>query len=94
MELLWTRRALRRLDEIGAYISFDNPVTAGEVIHRIVSAAERLKQFPQSGRPGRVRNSRELVLADIPYIVIYRIDRDQVQVLTVIHAAQQRPMKR
>jgi len=93
-QLLWTRRALRRLDEIGSYIAHENPAAAAKVVGRIVAATERLADHPRSGRPGRLSNTRELVLADIPYIIPYRIVGDRVHIVTVLHAAQRWPLKR
>ncbi|MCA0032521.1 type II toxin-antitoxin system RelE/ParE family toxin [Mesorhizobium sp. B263B2A] len=87
----WTKRALRRLDEIGAHIEKDNPEAAARVIARILSAAELLIEQLAMGRVGRIKATRELVLVDIPYIVPYRVSRDAVEILTVIHAAQQWP---
>ncbi|WP_214474471.1 type II toxin-antitoxin system RelE/ParE family toxin [Mesorhizobium sp. dw_380] len=87
----WTKRALRRLDEIGAHIEKDSPEAAARVIARILSATELLTQQPAMGRVGRIKATRELVLADIPYIVPYRVSRDVVEILTVMHAAQQWP---
>ena len=89
--LHWTRRALRRLDEIGSFIAAENPASAAKVVNRIVAAAERLADHPNSGRAGRLNGTRELVLADIPYIVPYRILGDRVEIITVFHAAQHRP---
>ncbi|MBE1706192.1 MULTISPECIES: type II toxin-antitoxin system RelE/ParE family toxin [Mesorhizobium] len=87
----WTKRALRRLDEIGAHIEKDSPEAASRVIARILSAAELLTQQPAMGRVGRIKATRELVLVDIPYIVPYRVSGNTVEILTVIHAAQQWP---
>ena len=87
----WTQRALRRLDEIGAHIADDSPEAAARVIARILSAAELLTEQPAMGRVGRIKATRELVLVDIPYIVPYRVTGDTVEILTVIHAAQQWP---
>ena len=87
----WTKRALRRLDEIGAHIEEDSPEAAARVIARILSAAELLTEQPAMGRVGRINATRELVLVDIPYIVPYRVTGDTVEILTVIHAAQQWP---
>ena len=90
----WTLRALRRLDEIGAYIEKDDPDAAARVVARIVAAVDALAEYPASGRPGRIKNTRELVLADIPYIIPYRVGRDVeilVEILTVMHAHQQWP---
>ncbi|TIO31188.1 type II toxin-antitoxin system RelE/ParE family toxin [Mesorhizobium sp.] len=87
----WTKRALRRLDEIGAHIEKDNPEAAARVIARIVSAAEHLAERPAMGCIGRIKATRELVLVDIPYIVPYRVKGDTVEIVTVMHAAQRWP---
>lgn len=71
----WTLRALRRLDEIGAHIEQDNPDATARVIARIVTFLDMLADLPASGRPGRIKGSREVVLADIPYIIPYRVSR-------------------
>lgn len=88
----WTLRALRRLDEIGAYIEKDDATAAARVVARIVSAADMLAELPAVGRIGRIRGTRELVFADIPYIVPYRVGQD-IEILTVLHASQKWPLK-
>ncbi|PWB83321.1 MAG: type II toxin-antitoxin system mRNA interferase toxin, RelE/StbE family [Methylocystaceae bacterium] len=87
----WTRRALRRLDQIGAYIAADSPAAAGRVVARIVSAADALAEQPAMGRQGRLPNTRELALADLPYIIPYRITSKNIEILTVMHSAQRWP---
>ena len=87
----WTERALRRLDQIGAFIEKDNPTAAAQVVVRIVSVVDNLAEHPAMGRVGRVRGTRELVLADIPYIIPYRVVGDEIEILTVMHAAQRWP---
>jgi addiction module RelE/StbE family toxin len=87
----WTRRALRRLDEIGGYIARDNPNAAGRVIARIVSAVDHLATYPSLGRTGRIKGTNEPVLTDIPYIIAYRVTPASVEILTVMHAAQKWP---
>ena len=59
------------------------PVSAKPVDH--------LRRNPQQGKPGRVAETRELVLAGTPYIVVYRIEGAQVQIIAVIHGAQRWP---
>ncbi|KAA1177163.1 type II toxin-antitoxin system RelE/ParE family toxin [Rhizobium tropici] len=86
----WTMRALRRLDEIGAHIQKDNPDAAARVVARIVSAVDMLADFPATGRVGRLNGTREVVLADIPYIIPYRVGQD-IEILTVMHAHQRWP---
>ncbi|MBB4198499.1 toxin Y4kP [Rhodoblastus sphagnicola] len=89
----WTKRALRRLDQLGGSIAQDSPDAATRVIARIVSAVDNLAERPAMGRPGRIAETRELVFADIPYIVAYRVTPDAVDILTVMHAAQEWPSK-
>ncbi|MDY6850779.1 MAG: type II toxin-antitoxin system RelE/ParE family toxin, partial [Thermodesulfobacteriota bacterium] len=45
-------------------------------------------RFPAGGRPGRIPQTRELVVA--PYILPYRIKDDVVEILDVFHSAQKR----
>jgi plasmid stabilization system protein ParE len=43
------------------------------------------------GRPGRVIDTRELVIDRTPYIAAYRITGDKVRILRVLHGARQWP---
>lgn len=87
----WTKRALRRLDEVGAHIEKDDPAAAARVVARLVSAVEKLAEYPAMGRVGRIKNTRELVLADVPYIIPYRASRSTIEIITVMHTSQRWP---
>jgi plasmid stabilization system protein ParE len=43
------------------------------------------------GRPGRRSGTRELVIASTPYIAIYRIKADSIQIVRLMHGAQKWP---
>jgi toxin ParE1/3/4 len=47
-----------------------------------------LKRFRDRGRPGQAENTRELVTAPSPYIIVYRVDPDFVHIFRVIHGAE------
>ena len=89
-EVVWTRRALRNLDDIGAYIAQDNPIAAERIVRRILEQVSRLTDYPRIGRPGRVEGTRELLIGDTPYLAIYRIG-ERVEVLRIRHGAQRWP---
>lgn len=72
----WTIRALRRLDEIGAYIEKDDPDAAARAVARLVASVDMLAELPTVGRIGRITGTRELVMSDIPYIVPYRVHQE------------------
>ena len=84
--ILWTQRARRNLDEIGAYIAQDDPAAAERTVERV----SILAVFPRAGRLGAVENTRELIVADTPYIIVYRV-RERVEILRIRHGAQRWP---
>ena len=84
----WTRRARRRLDEIGARISIDNPAAAARVVSAIARGVQQLGDSPGRGRPRRVRGTRELVVVGTPYLVAYRVHDNDIEMLTIQHGAQ------
>jgi len=88
-EITWTDDASRGLDEVFRYIARDSEVNAGRMVARIIRTAERLEQFPRSGRVVPEIGSddvREVIAA--PYRVIYRIESDTVRILAVQHSAR------
>jgi plasmid stabilization system protein ParE len=44
-----------------------------------------------AGREGRVTGTRELVIRGTPFIVAYRLERNEVSILAVMHAARKWP---
>jgi toxin ParE1/3/4 len=48
--VIWSDRALARLEEIADGIARDAPGAAAGLIRRIFHAAEQLESFPRSGR--------------------------------------------
>jgi addiction module RelE/StbE family toxin len=91
MRVKWARRALREQDEAFERIVTENPQAAGEVIDRMRAATRLLADNPRMGRPGRITGTRELVVTRTPYVVVYRIGPEQVEILAVIHHARDWP---
>ena len=50
-----------------------------------------LETFPNRGRSGRIAGTRELVFASLPYIAVYRVKNDAVEILRIYHSAQNWP---
>jgi toxin ParE1/3/4 len=88
VKVVWAQRALEDRREIYSYIEADDPRAAVMVDERIASAVTRLKDFPESGRPGRVEDTREIVIARTAYIAPYRVIGNIVRILRVIHSAR------
>jgi toxin ParE1/3/4 len=93
VRLRWTDGAVEDLRSAHEYLEVENPRAAGEVVDRIMSAVERLEQFPHMGRTGRVDGSRELVVTGTPFVVAYRVRGESVQILAVLHGARKWPRR-
>ena len=93
MRVRWLRTALANLEAEAEYIAEDDPVAAGRVVQRILRAVDLLTKNPALGRVGRVAGTRELVVADTPYIIPYRVRGEAVEILRVFHAARKWPGK-
>jgi toxin ParE1/3/4 len=87
----WLRAALANLDAEAEYIAEDNPAAAGRVVQKIFQAVDLLRENPAMGRAGRVAETRELVVAETPYIIPYRIRGEVVEILRVFHSARKWP---
>ena len=93
MKVVWTGLAIGDLEAIRQYVEFDDPRAAVRVAIRILRATGQLESTPSIGRPGRVINTRELVLVDVPYIVAYRVTSGVVEVLRVLHTSRRWPKR-
>lgn len=90
MRIRWTPVAASDLDQIKDYLIERHPDLAQPTVVKLYAAVLSLKRMPNRGRPGRERNTRELVLAPMPYIVAYRVRGDAVEILHIHHGARDR----
>ena len=91
MLVYWSNRAQEDIARIVAYIAEDSPDGAERVERRIYQATAHLTEQPGIGRPGRVDGTRELVIGGTRYIVPYRVRGQVVEIVAVMHGAQQWP---
>ena len=91
MRVVWSRRAIRHLVKVRDYIAEDSPDAAADVAERIPAAIKNVEKFPNLGRPGRLSGTRELVIANTPYIIPYRIRASRIELIAVFHGRQRWP---
>ena len=89
MKVVWTEPAYNQLKSIHQYISQTSIEYADRMIDRITHRSEQIAQYPLSGRivpEYGHKMVREII--ERPYRIIYHILTNQVEVLAVIHGAQ------
>jgi toxin ParE1/3/4 len=91
MAIVWTISARRDVNAIWDFIEARNPDAAELVSSEILRTVEGLLQFPKRGKPGRVKETRELVISGLPYVVVYLLVDENVVILRVLHGAQDWP---
>jgi plasmid stabilization system protein ParE len=91
MRVRWLRKAIRNLDAEADYIAEENAAAAAEMFVCVKAQVDALADFPATGRPGRVPNTRELVIDRYPFIVPYRVVGDELHVLRVFHTRRKPP---
>lgn len=92
MELRWSELAADDLERICTWIERDNPAAAQRIAMTIYAGCERLINFPHAGREStRAKGWRELSFPPLPYIAVYRVKRDAVEIARIWHGAQNWP---
>src|SRR5262245_32141146 len=81
--------SIATVDDIRRYIARDNPDAAWVVASFIRRSIKSLEDWSYSGRTAEKKDVRRLVVANYPYVVYYRVS-DEVQILSVRHAARER----
>jgi len=89
----WLPKAQENLEAELQRIAEDDEAVAKRIAPVVKSRTETLEQFPESGRPGRVSGTRELVIAEFPYILPYRVRSGVVEILRVFHTSQKPPKR-
>jgi toxin ParE1/3/4 len=76
------------LEDIWLYIAVDSPQAADRLIDRIIARCFDLADQPRLGpaRPEIAPDARMLVVGD--YLVLYRIQDADVQIVRVVHGAR------
>jgi addiction module RelE/StbE family toxin len=91
MRIRWTPPAAADLQSISDYLKERQPEYRQPTIRKLYEKIRTLKDTPYIGRPGRVKGTRELLFPPMPYVAVYRINGQTVEIWRIYHAAQNRP---
>lgn len=91
IEIRWSPEAADDLERIVDRIEQENPAAARRVAEIIYERCGSLGESPNRGRTGRIEGTRELIFAPLPYIVVYRVRVESVEIVRIYHSAQDWP---
>ena len=92
MNVVWTDSAIGQLTNIYDFIARDSDRYALRMIDRITDRSKQLAAFPESGQMvPEYQNATIREVIEGPYRILYRLQPDTVEVLSVIHGAHMLP---
>lgn len=91
MPVRWSPEAAEDFARLVQHIRQESPSAAQRVAKIIYEKIGALEHFPNRGRPGRVEDTRELPLPPLPFVVIYRLVEQAVEIARILHGAQRWP---
>lgn len=91
MEVIWTREALERLEDIQYYLAVQEnaPQAALASLEKIFAREAQIRELPLSGRmvaDYELFNLREVLEGS--YRIIYAIQSDRILVVSVVHQSR------
>jgi toxin ParE1/3/4 len=91
MRIRWTPAAAADLQHISDYLKERHPHYRQPTVRKPYETIRSLKDSPHRGRPGRVEGTREILFLPLPYVAVYRVTEESIEVLRIYHGAQDRP---
>lgn len=88
--IVWSLIAEKKRAAALEYIAADSVKAALGQLAEIDRQVDLLMDQPHMGRPGRIQGTRELVIRHTPFIVVYRVAAERVQILRFLHGAENR----
>lgn len=89
--LYWTTAAATDLQHISDYLGERHPHYRQPTLRKLYDTIRSLRQSPYRGRPGSEPDTREVVFPPLPYVAVYRVKGEAIEVLRIYHGAQDRP---
>lgn len=91
LALRWSIKALIDFDEAQSYIDHENHAAAQLVAARIHHAARLLQSNPGIGRPAHVPEARIWIVQRTPYVIVYRVHDDVLEIVRLWHGRRDWP---
>jgi len=92
LEIIWSKKSQQALNIIYEYLSVEKEVLAKEIISCIINTVKiKIYNYKHIGRAGRILGTREFVLSQYPYIIIYTIKNNYLYIVNILHTSMKYP---
>jgi toxin ParE1/3/4 len=93
IEIVWLEIAADEFEDAIAWIRERNDNAANKIAEAALFQIDQLKHYPQLGRVGRDNTTRELVISNTHFIVVYRVlvQKKSLEILYFKHDAMRWP---
>ena len=86
-----SKTAFHDLGQIAEYYEEQQTGLGGRFLEYFKISRDKLTDFPNAYRSGLKPNTREMVLSEFPFIIVYRVTGLEVIIVTVYHQSKQVP---
>lgn len=86
-----TLSSLSDLDKIAIYYEKQRLGLGSRFANYYYRQIGILKTMPHIGRKGKVKETKELILYEFPFLVVYRVKGEIVELLRILHQMEKYP---
>jgi addiction module RelE/StbE family toxin len=90
MRIRWTTAAAADMQGISNYLKDHHPQYRQPTMRKLYERIRALKDAPYLGRPGRESGTREIFFPPMPYVAVYRVREDAIEIVRINHTSQDR----
>ena len=90
MRIRWTPPAAADMQSISDYLKEHHPQYRQPTMRKLYEGIRALKDAAYRGRLGLVEGTRELLFTPMPYVAVYSIREDTIEIWRIYHTSQDR----
>jgi plasmid stabilization system protein ParE len=92
LTILETTKVLLTLSDVLEYYEKQQKGLGARFLSYYDAQLQRIQDMPKIGRAGKVFGTRELVMQNFPFCVVYRIRKDYLEIIRLLHQSMKYPL--
>ena len=91
MRIRWTPASAADLQSISDYLKEHHPRYRDPTMRKLYAAIRELKEWPGVADRGARKAPERFLFPPTPYVAVYRVREQTIEILRIYHGAQDRP---